>query len=184
MYHKPVRFDPIKPGGLRLLTLGEINLASSLFDFSIHYSQVWIHRGSYLPLNLQDNLTAMTPNGEVWFQEGIYEDDFSMPLRDRVGQQHLFLHEMMHVWQKQRGMWVKARGTFSWAADYSYCLDKCCLADYSMEQQACIVSDYWLLKTYGFYQNRYLIKLKDYNPSLHDGTLLDDYRRVLGNFPS
>ena len=34
----------IARGGLRLLTLGEINLASSLYGFSIHYNQVWIHR--------------------------------------------------------------------------------------------------------------------------------------------
>ncbi|MEB6378998.1 hypothetical protein MXM41_08625 [Leclercia adecarboxylata] len=30
--------------------------------------------------------------------------------------QHLFLHEMMHVWQHQRGMRVPMRGAFSWMA--------------------------------------------------------------------
>ena len=184
MYNWIVKDTDIVRGGVRLLKLGEINLASSLYGFSIHYNQVWIHRESYLPLNLQNNLTAMTPNGEMYFQEGIYEADFSIPKKDRIGQQHIFLHEMMHVWQKQRGMWVKTRGAFSWAADYTYSFDKACLSDYSMEQQACIVSDYWLLTTYGFLGNTYLIKCRDYDPSIPERDFIKQYQRVLGSFPS
>lgn len=174
----------IKRGSLRLLSLGEINLASTLYGYTIHYNKIWIHRGSYLPFNMQSNNTAMTPNGEMWFQEGVYENDFSMPKRDRIGQQHIFLHEMMHVWQQQRGMWVRFRGAFSWAADYTYSLDEEKLSDYSMEQQACIVSDYWLLKTYGFYGNTYLINLRNYNPGISDDELIRDYQKILGGFPA
>lgn len=68
----------IKIGGLRLLTLGEINLSKTLYGLSIRYNEVWIHRGSYLPFNMQDFRTAMTPNGEIYFMEGTYEHDFSM----------------------------------------------------------------------------------------------------------
>jgi hypothetical protein len=51
----------IKHGGLRRLTLGEINLARTLYSFSIRYNEVWIHRESYLPFNMQRQDTAMTP---------------------------------------------------------------------------------------------------------------------------
>lgn len=36
-------------GSLRLLTLGEIKLAKSVFGNSIEYHKVWIHHDSYLP---------------------------------------------------------------------------------------------------------------------------------------
>lgn len=180
MYPNSINWPETKQGGLRRLRPGEINLASSLFGFSIHYNQVWIHRGSYLPFNLQNNNTAMTPNGEMWFQEGVYQHDFSIHYLDG---QHLFLHEMMHVWQKQRGMWIKTRGAFSWAADYTYSLDKSALNDYSMEQQACIVSDYWLLKHYGFTGNERLIKYRDYNPDMTTYEMQLKYEKILGGFP-
>nr|WP_242549948.1 hypothetical protein [Pantoea agglomerans] len=49
------------------------------------------------------------------------------------------------------------RGAFSWAAEYTYRLDKDKLTDYSPEQQVSILADYWLLLVYGidkwfFYQ--------------------------------
>lgn len=57
---------------------------------------------------------------------------------------------MVHVWQHQQGMWVRTRGFFSWAANYSYKLDKKRLKNYPMEQQAQIIADYWLLHRYGY----------------------------------
>lgn len=50
-----------KDGGLRRLRLGEINLASSLYGYSIRYNQVWVHLESYLPFNLQNPVQAMSP---------------------------------------------------------------------------------------------------------------------------
>ena len=189
--------NDIDRGGLRLLTLGEINLARTLYAFTIRYNEVWIHRSSHLPFNLQKNNYAMTPNGELYFQEGTYEPDFSQPHvnNDRVsGQhlflhemmhvwQHLFLHEMMHVWQHQRGMMVRMRGLFSWAVDYYYTLDKAILLDYGLEQQAAMVADYWLLKTYGFGNRSDLYLLKDYDPSEPVLSLISRYEKVLGRFP-
>ncbi|MCI1899221.1 MAG: type IV secretion protein Rhs [Enterobacter sp.] len=181
MLHEPVRYDAIKEGGLRRLTLGEINLASSLFGFSIHYHQVWIHLESYLPFNLQNPTQAMSPDGEMWFRPEKYQHDFSLA---SVYFQHLFLHEMMHIWQHQRGLWVRTRGLMSWAADYSYHLDKPNLLDYGLEQQASIVSDYWLLKHHGFYHLQYLIEYKDYNSSVQESKMLINYQQALGGFPS
>lgn len=96
---------------------------------------------------------------------------------------HLFMHEMMHVWQYQRGMNIRTRGLVSWAADYSYDLTKNNLSQYSMEQQASIVSDFWLLIKYGFSHYKGIIKYKDYDSSepVHD--LIAKYKKVLRTFP-
>ncbi|ATF93206.1 Uncharacterised protein [Cedecea neteri] len=170
----------LKRGGLRLLTTGEIALAQKIFASSIRYHQVWIHHGSYLPFNIQDNNTAMTPNGEIWFETKVYRDDYSTAT---VDSQHLFLHEMVHVWQHQRGMMVRTRGLFSWAVDYYYDLNGKKLSDYGMEQQAAIVSDYWLLLNHGFYKYTESIKYKYYSPVESDRNLSLKYKRVLGSFP-
>ncbi len=180
-YPNSVNWKRTNEGGIRRLRLGEINLASSLYGFSIHYNQVWIHLESYLPSNLQNSGQAMTPNGEMWFRPEKYEHDFSIA---PVKSQHLFLHEMMHVWQHQKGMWVRFRGSMSWAADYTYNLDKPNLLNYSLEQQASIASDYWLLKHYGFYGHSSLYMLRDYNPCEPDNMVLAKYDKVLGSFPS
>ncbi|HAW3399246.1 TPA: type IV secretion protein Rhs [Escherichia coli] len=101
-----------------------------------------------------------------------------------VESQHLFLHEMMHVYQHQRGMWVRTRGLFSWAAEYDYTLDKDQLSDYSMEQQACIVSDYWLLINHGFYRYDHLYRLRNYKPSYSEDALIQRYQHILRDFPA
>lgn len=170
----------LKRNGLRILTIGEVLLAQQLFFSSISYNQVWIHHGSYLPFGAQDDFTAMTPNGEIWFETQVYLDDFSL---GEIYDQHLFLHEMMHVLQHQRGMMVRMRGAFSWAADYTYDLKKNNLSDYSMEQQAGIVSDYWLIKNYGLKGYRSYIKFKDYNPQENPEQIMDKYHHIIGTFP-
>ncbi|BFO08868.1 hypothetical protein GGER_13780 [Serratia rubidaea] len=98
----------------------------------------------------------MTPNGEIWYRKSMYRDDFS-PNSVFVEDKYVFIHELAHVWQHQHGQWVRLRGAFSWAAEYTYRLDKYKLTDYSLEQQASILADYWLLLVYGidkwyFYQ--------------------------------
>lgn len=136
----------IKEGGLRLLTAGEIQLAQSVFLSTIDYSKVWIHRESYLPFNLQDEHTAMTPNGEIYFRKE-YRDDFSQSTDEL---QHLFIHEMSHVWQRARGMNVIGRGLVSWLVSYRYTLDGRILSEYSMEQQAQIIADNFVLQSFGY----------------------------------
>ncbi|EOC1533230.1 type IV secretion protein Rhs [Cronobacter turicensis] len=135
-------------GSLRLMTLGEIAMAKRVFGHSIVYSRVWIHCDSYLPFGLQSTRFAMTPNGELWFRKEKYAADYS-GTSVTPGFKHLFIHEMGHVWQHQTGRWVRLRGSFSWAADYTYRLDKEKVTDYTLEQQAAIIADYWFLLTYG-----------------------------------
>ncbi|MCU5773868.1 type IV secretion protein Rhs [Erwiniaceae bacterium BAC15a-03b] len=130
-----------------MLTPGEIGLARRVFGGSVVYAKVWIHCGSYLPFSLQNKNTAMTPNGELYFRDQLYSADFS---KENFLLQHLFIHEMAHVWQFQKGMWVKLRGAFSWSVSYSYDLDIAKkLHDYPMEQQAQIIADYFMLAVFG-----------------------------------
>ncbi len=147
----------------RPLTFGEVVLARTVYGNLINYSKVVVHCDSYLPFGLQSSDYGMTPNGELWFRSNLYRDDYSL---ERVSLKHLFLHEMAHVWQHQRGMWVRTRGLFSWAVAYRYKLDKSRLSDYGMEQQAAIIADYWYLKTQGInaffaFRDRYYIGITD-----------------------
>jgi hypothetical protein len=113
----------IAEGILRRMTLGEIAMARKVYGDSIVYSRVWIHCDSYLPFGLQNRNYAMTPNGELWFRQALYKEDFSVNTV-LIEDKHLFIHELGHVWQHQHGQWVRMRGLFSWAADYYYYLDK------------------------------------------------------------
>ncbi len=74
----------------RALTSGELAMAQSLFKDSIDYSRVKVHNEEYLPFGLQPDNTAMTPNGELYFNPDYYKDDFSISATD----QHWFMHEM------------------------------------------------------------------------------------------
>ncbi|WP_191922574.1 type IV secretion protein Rhs [Pantoea agglomerans] len=132
---------------LRLLTLGEKNLAQVVFGSSIQWNKVWVHCESYLPFGLQGNFVGMTPNGEMYFRKETYLKDFSLTSKSN---QHFFMHEMTHVWQHQHGMWVRTRGVFSWVSTYKYTIDPGkYLNKYNMEQQAQVIADYFLLKKYG-----------------------------------
>ncbi|WP_262370352.1 hypothetical protein [Serratia marcescens] len=110
----------------RVLTVGEINLARSVFGRSVFYEKVFVHCDSYLPFGLQASRTAMAPNGEVWFRQALYKADFSTAA---AGFQHVFIHEMSHVWQHQKGMWVRTRGLLSWLLNTNIdsMVNSCCI---------------------------------------------------------
>jgi len=97
----------LQEGGARPLTIGEIALARSVFGDAIKYSEVKVHNKSYLPFNMQSTDVAMTPNGELYFREPHYRDDFSIEV---PRYKHWFIHEMVHVLQHQIGMNVRTRG--------------------------------------------------------------------------
>ncbi|MGM1216643.1 hypothetical protein [Serratia marcescens] len=120
--------EPQQEGITRALTPGEVNLARSVFGSTIFYQTVLVHCDSYLPFGLQNQYTAMSPNGELYFRRSLYERDYASQDPEA---QHLFIHEMVHVWQHQKGMWVRARGLLSWAVSYQYRLDKPLLRHYS-----------------------------------------------------
>ncbi|WP_312457734.1 hypothetical protein [Pseudescherichia sp.] len=166
----------LQEGGVRPLTIGEIALAKTVFSNSINYSEVKVHNNSYLPFNMQSNNVAMTPNGEIYFREPNYRDDFSI---ENPRYKHWFIHEMVHVLQHQVGMNVRTRGAFSWAANYNYSLppDKK-LSDFSMEQQASILSDFYYLMNYGVGDFQNISGFK----GIIGPDLKDKYRQVLELF--
>ena len=131
----------------RPLTAGELRMLKPLYQDSVNYSTVKVFNGDYLPFGLQFKNYVMAPNGNIYFPEGLFSEDFSAG--DIVGRATL-VHEMGHVWQHQMGANVRTRGLFSWAASYKYSLPKeKDLADYSLEQQASIIADYYVLKKFG-----------------------------------
>jgi len=167
--------DRGKEGRVRTLTIGEVALASSIYGDKINYYRVRINKRSYLPFGLQNEWTAMSPDGEIYFRDALYSDDYSL---ENASDQHLFIHEMGHVYQYQTGMHVKLRGLVSWAVDYNYVLeDGKSFSDYSMEQQASIVADFYYLRKYGNYEFVNL-RGKNYFGLIDDDTIFK-FKRVL-----
>lgn len=132
----------------RHLTEGEKEIARKVFKDSIDYDKVFIHKGEYLWLGMQDDTTAMTPEGEIYFPSKVYKDDFS---KSNAADKHFFIHEMTHVWQHQLGYNVKIKGLILHPSckvkgcdPYNYSLsDEKKLCDYNMEQQGDIIADYF-----------------------------------------
>lgn len=168
---------------VRKLTIGEVALARSVFGNRIDYEKVKIHHGSYLPFGLQGENVAMTPNGELYFRHW-HRPDFSKTSADL---QHLFIHEMTHVWQREKGMNVLGRGMFSWLASYHYQLDGRLLSEYPMEQQAQIVADHFTLESQG-YDIWLRLKGGRYPDITLDGDVTEsvirtEYKNALRGFP-
>lgn len=158
-------------GGARSLTASETAMARSLFGGAVDYSRVKVHNGEYLPFGLQPDDTAMTPNGELYFNPKRFVEDFSLSsFLDSLW----FMHEMVHVWQYQLGYPVKLRGAIRIGLGYAYTLsaDKL-LSDYNMEAQGNVLSDYWALSQF------------THPPSLWESKHRQDlplYRQVLRDF--
>lgn len=131
----------------RPLTAGELRILKPLYKDSVNYGAVKVFNGEYLPFGLQFNDYVMAPNGNIYFPEGLFREDFAAgDINDRA----TLVHEMGHVWQHQMGANVRTRGLYSLVASYKYSLPKeKDLADYSLEQQASIIADYYVLTKFG-----------------------------------
>lgn len=82
------------------MTPAEVALARSVFGDAITYDRVRVHNRKWWPF--QPRRVTMAPDGNLWFHpEGhLFCDDFcGAP----INLQGLFIHEMTHVWQAQRG---------------------------------------------------------------------------------
>lgn len=87
----------------------------------------------------------MAPNGAIWFHPkgGLYCDDFC---GQGISSQGLFIHEMVHVWQHQQGIFLPlARHPF---CRYDYAIKPGQpFKRYGIEQQAEIVRHYFMIKS-------------------------------------
>jgi hypothetical protein len=126
----------------RSLTVGEIDLARSIFGDCVDYSKVRLIRGKWWPF--QPRNAAMAPMGNIYFHPAGrgWSEDFA---NESVRRQAFFIHEMVHVWQAQ------AKGRFYLPlmrhpfCRYDYQLTPGKPFDrYGLEQQAEIVTDRFL----------------------------------------
>jgi hypothetical protein len=128
-------------GDDRPLTPGEIALARSVFGDAIDYAPVTIRRRKWA--FFQPRETVMAPRGHIHFHPSgtRYRADFAQA---PLGDQGLFIHEMTHVWQHQKGVILPlARHPF---CRYDYAIRPGCpLQRYGIEQQAEIVRHAFLL---------------------------------------
>ena len=126
----------------RPLTQGEVSLAASMFGDAIDYKPVRIRRRKWAFFQPRD--TVMAPRGHIHFHPAgdQWRDDFAAA---SLTDQGLFIHEMTHVWQHQRGVVLPlARHPF---CRYDYTLKPgWTLARYGIEQQAEIVRHAFLLR--------------------------------------
>ncbi|SFR79263.1 hypothetical protein [Sphingomonas jatrophae] len=125
----------------RRLTTGELRYAVEIFGSSIDYTKVLVHNTEAYFFQPSD--TAITPNGEIYFPQESYKPDFSLKLTDAAW----LIHELAHVWQHQRGMWVRTRGMLNRTYDYGDLATATrSFLSYGIEQQASIVGDYFRLR--------------------------------------
>jgi hypothetical protein len=129
------------PSG-RALTRRERALAQGMFNDAIDYDRVRIHNRKWWWF--QPREITMAPDGHLWFhpESKLFCDDFCD--RDNT-LQGLFIHEMVHVWQHQQGIFLPlARHPFC-RYDYQLIPGRSFLR-YGIEQQAEIVRHVFLLK--------------------------------------
>jgi len=103
----------------------------------------------------------MAPDGNLWFhpKNDLFCDDFC---EEDLNLQGLFVHEMVHVWQHQQGVFLPlARHPL---AKYAYeVVPGKIFAKYGVEQQAEIVRHIFLLMQ---------------KARLKNGRTIDDFRRI------
>ncbi len=115
-----------------------------MFGAAIDYDRVRIRRRCWWPL--QPRRIVMAPDGDIWFhpQGPHWRPDFAAA---DLGAQGLFIHEMTHVWQAQRGgRWYLPLMRHPFCRyGYRFAPGRP-LARYGLEQQAEIVRHAFLMR--------------------------------------
>jgi len=131
----------------RSLTAGEKALVRSVFGDAIDCDRVRLVHGKWWPF--QPRRSAMAPMGNIYFHphKGGWSEDFSA---EPLHAQGFFIHEMVHVWQAQKGgrfFLPLARHPF---CKYRYeIVPGRPFSRYGLEQQAEIVRHAFLLSNGG-----------------------------------
>lgn len=126
----------------RPLTPGEVALARSVFGDAIDYSRVGLSRTKWA--FFQPKNVVMAPLGCIHFHPkgSLWRDDFAAA---HLTDQGLFVHEMVHVWQHQRGLFLPLRRHPFCRYGYSLRPGQP-FRRYGIEQQAEIVRHAFLLR--------------------------------------
>jgi hypothetical protein len=126
----------------RPLTTGEQALARSIYRDALDLSSVTVRRRKWA--FFQPRHVAMAPTGHIHFHPDseLWSEDYS---KAGLALSGLFLHELCHVWQTQRGVYLPlARHPF---CRYHYTIKPGWkLPQYGLEQQAEIVRHTYLLR--------------------------------------
>jgi len=127
---------------VRPLTPGERAIVAQVFGRALDPAPVTVRRGKWFPF--QPRTVVMAPDGHVWFHPrgSEWRDDFSTA---GLASRTLFVHELVHVWQRQCGLnLVLRRRPF---ARYRYLPlhPGKPFSAYGIEQQACIVADAYFM---------------------------------------
>ena len=129
----------------RVLTEGERRVAEAMFGAAIDPDRVRIHHRKWWPL--QPANVAMAPDGHLWMGEALWREDFTVA---EPSLQALFVHELTHVWQAQRGgRW------FLPFMRHPFCRYRYSIVPgrpfrrYGLEQQAMIVEHAWRARKRG-----------------------------------
>lgn len=131
-----------RPEVSRPLTEGETRLAASVFGDAVDYAQARVANRKWA--FFQPANTTMAPRGTIHFhpKSGLYTEDFSTA---PIGVQGLFVHEMTHIWQHQKGIFLPLRRHPFCRYDYAIKPGQK-FAKYGLEQQAEIVRHAFLLR--------------------------------------
>lgn len=127
----------------RPLTAGEVALARGVFGDTIDYARVAVCRRKWA--FFQPRHIVMAPRGRIHFHPhgDLYRDDFAAA---PLGEQGLFVHEMVHVWQHQRGLNLPLRRHPFCRYGYAFMPGRP-FGRYGIEQQAEIVRHAFLLES-------------------------------------
>jgi hypothetical protein len=130
----------------RNLTNPERQMLEPIFKDTLRY-------GSIVCKEANMGVLGITPAGVAYFSPSVYCPDFSKTTNP--GDQWVFVHEMVHVWQWGHGIYpangaiglfLQTGGAYTNAYPYDLTPGKD-LTDFNIEQQASIVADYWALLT-------------------------------------
>jgi len=129
----------------RPLTASEEALARSVFGDAIDYAPVRLSNRKWV--FFQPRAVAMTPCGVLHFHPrgDLWREDYGAAGLDLQG---LFIHELVHVWQHQRGLCLPIRRHPFCRYDYALKPGRA-FTRYGLEQQGEIVRHAFLLRRGG-----------------------------------
>lgn len=133
----------MRPGRARRLTAGETRLAGETFGPALDAARVRIWSA---PVGRGWGLRPFVPGGWLWPGRTLVVYPWDLARRDfsdgSLWEQSVFVHELTHAWQSQRGvnlLWAKLRAGDRPGA-YTYRLTEGCRWEaFNIEQQAMIV---------------------------------------------
>lgn len=110
-----------------------------MFGLALDPEPVRVHRHRWWPL--QPRNVVMAPDGDIWIHptDGLWRDDYAAAEPNLTA---LLVHELTHVWQHQRGIFLPLRRHPFCRYAYDLAPGRP-LEAYGIEQQAMIVQHGW-----------------------------------------